>query len=471
MGDNQNKRNRSFGSNDSYEISPINKCLKSHASSDHSDSAMRSSVTTLQIDEESPAEHLLTQSTMGKTSFVSTNIFESLADDDDGSQETPSISQGSGFIPPPIVVSHSEPRAQEIISHLRKKFANKVFFKYISVGIKILCKSSGIYEALKNWFAEQKVQFYSHDSRPNESKKFTVSGLADFDGAEEEIKNELAEIYGLQPIEVTKIPPKYKRFTSDCIYLISFDKGVTNIETLKKIRHLCHTCVNWRFYKSKPKPPTLCQNCYLFGHGKRNCQLPPRCRQCSGSHSTEKCKSSSFKCRNCSGAHSADDPSCPALENFIAMRRNRGTRDARSKPPRQRPPASGGNRPDDRRIKERENPVQGDINPSVPSFNDADFPPLPQRGLAKKNMRPNTSSSAHNSREDLRQESDTQVRKNQWNRNPDPAPPGSSSQSTLFKPKELLAMATELLENLHNCRSKKDQLQVLFNIVVKYLDD
>ncbi|GAB0100274.1 hypothetical protein DMENIID0001_162870 [Sergentomyia squamirostris] len=46
---------------------------------------------------------------------------------------------------------------------------------------------------------------------------------------------------------------------------------------------------------------------------------------------------------------------------------------------------------------------------------------------------------------------------------------GLQESSDLFTPQQLMGIAGELLQDLRGCSSKRDQLQVLFNILCKYL--
>ncbi|GAB0093624.1 hypothetical protein DMENIID0001_087920 [Sergentomyia squamirostris] len=398
-----------------------------------------------------------------QNSFVSRNIFDELADDDDGNSDA-SISPGRSRnkrVPPPIVVSHSDAKTLDVVKNLRAKFNGKLKFANTGIGLKVLCAKTRIHSAIKEWLVKHKVQFYSHDIRVKPHKKFTVTGLFDFNGAEDEIKNELAQTYGLHTVEVAKIPPKNKRYTDDIIYMVAFERGVVNLTQLRSVQTLYSCVVKWNHYKVKSKPPTQCRNCYLYGHGQRNCFLPPKCNKCGGDHQTDSCQNT-MKCRNCSGPHTADDESCPSREQFLRMRSERGGHRSRrthtptsSRHRRNAPAPSSQSRrpvaaapsqplPQDQRAGSSTLNIQ-QRNPAPP-LNEANFP-----GLPKPRNAPAPTAT-----------------ENPMQRNP---LQGLHDSSDLFTPQQLMIIAGELLQDLRGCTSKRDQLQVLFNILSKYLND
>uniref|UniRef100_A0A1B0DII4 Pre-C2HC domain-containing protein n=1 Tax=Phlebotomus papatasi TaxID=29031 RepID=A0A1B0DII4_PHLPP len=494
-----------------------NKCLGGDSSATFSSSSGLSPSTSATV--ASKASQKVTQvSPMGdsnpisshssatmRSDFETSNRFTVLSDidennsDSDNDDEMPSATQNSHIRPPPIVLHNDENCVQLIIKELRKKFPDRVIFKYMSVGVKISARDMLTYNKILSDFKSKNRQFYSHDVRKIPPKKFLISGLPDFTGVEDDVKAEISEIYGLQPIEIAKIPPKNRRYSTHCLYVASFEKGATNIRELKKIEYLYNTKIFWDYYKQKPRGPTLCENCFLYGHGSRNCRMKTRCGKCGGLHNTEKCPpNTQIKCRNCNGGHLAQDLSCPARDNFIRMRNARSNINRRSGPPlplpEARPPAPPPTSLDDFPMLPR-NSIQRTRDFCQPGGFQANPSNVSNKNWGNQ-QQPRSGSFGHNDAQNQPTQSTNNVDKRDQryldgNSRPTIQPGNSSrhfssqntrqtplngrngnvSQSNLFTSQELLDISMELLSGLRNCRSKIDQLQLMFNIIVKYIDD
>ena len=62
----------------------------------------------------------------------------------------------------------------------------------------------------------------------------------------------------------------------------------------------------------KPRP-VQCQNCWPYGHTKKNCRNTVMCQKCAkGGHHIEQCNEDEYhtKCANCSQRHKAGDKDC-----------------------------------------------------------------------------------------------------------------------------------------------------------------
>ncbi|GAB0092570.1 hypothetical protein DMENIID0001_075750 [Sergentomyia squamirostris] len=391
------------------------------------------------------------------------NLFGNLALDDPGDGPPPGPSSQTGVNndrpraqrPRPIVLNYGDPHCENLMKEIRAKLKNSVTFVYCSVGIKIVCNDRTSYDRIMKYCLKNKVKFFTHDIKAPALKKFTISGLCDSKDAIDSIKLELLEDYDLTVKDVVKIPPKVKRHDKDCIYLLSFDKGVTNKAELdRNIRYLMSTRIRWNYYRDKPKPPTLCKNCYLFGHGMRNCHLNPRCNKCAGENSSDKCTSrAKTKCRNCNGDHHADDLRCPARAEFIEMRSRQGSGNAN----RQSNNNSGrlNNIPQDRQPRSRSVSRQRQrvTVPPVPPMDGNNFP-VGLGTLRKQDRRNNNNVNSGPS----------------VNIEGPPAWP-HNNQSELFSPAELMGIMSEMLSSLRGCTNKRQQLQALFEITIKYLND
>ncbi|GAB0087946.1 hypothetical protein DMENIID0001_023150 [Sergentomyia squamirostris] len=174
-----------------------------------------------------------------------------------------------------------------------------------------------------------------------------------------------------------------------------------------------------------------------------------------------------FNCRNCKAPHFADDDNCPAREEFLKIRsgssrrrRRRGAQRSQRRPngatgPSPRPPNSTVQHQNAQSAAPQLYATNESVQPPAPAVDEANFPPLPvPRQLI-------TSSSSHNveqQRLPTQQSSRTSTNVQQ-------------GPATLFSARELMAISSELLTGLHGCRCKFDQLQVLFDIVTKYIND
>ncbi|GAB0100747.1 hypothetical protein DMENIID0001_168330 [Sergentomyia squamirostris] len=418
----------------------------------------------------------------------------SLSDDDTGDSSNQSVTASpsaspsavprKSIIPPPIVLSDKDPNAEKIISDLRKKFSGNISLSFMSVGIKISPKTTQIYQKILRALIAAKVQHFTHDAKTSNPAKFIIGGLPNFKDTEiEDIKSELSQIYGLQPLEISKILPKDKRYVFDCLYTVSFDRGKVTLADLRKIKSLNSTIIHWSHYKPQEKRPTQCYNCYLFGHGRRNCRMTVRCRICSGQHNEKDCSTPGLpKCRNCGASHTADDSSCPSLTDFTEMRAKlRGGRRLHGSTTPGMNSKSGHQRQSNRftqRVTNKGIPPQSQAKAAVPKppSDHRESDSLPRSGpssainpaaVSEDYITENfwtsraafsSTSSGGTSRPAQRAPKDLTTRSSE------------SQASELFSTEELLCISTELLTGLKGCKCKYDQLQVLFNISLKYLN-
>lgn len=70
----------------------------------------------------------------------------------------------------------------------------------------------------------------------------------------------------------------------------------------------------YRFFAVRPyvTVPTMCLNCFRFGHMAKHCRRRKRCKVCAGYHNYKDCTArDEFKCCNCKGPHAATYSLCP----------------------------------------------------------------------------------------------------------------------------------------------------------------
>ena len=105
--------------------------------------------------------------------------------------------------------------------------------------------------------------------------------------------------------------------------------------------NICHTLVKWSKYKPRAKNVTQCRKCAMYGHGTQNCFRKQTCSLCASiSHSQQNCplnnlsKDSApvYKCAYCVSKnlqavnHRANDINCPGRKAYIDARENASQR-------------------------------------------------------------------------------------------------------------------------------------------------
>lgn len=273
------------------------------------------------------------------------------------------------------------------------------------------------YSKIKEEFVKNTIKFFTHDIDTANVSKFVLSGLPNVDISD--VKEGLNDV-GLSPLDVVLLTNKQQyRNLYSALYLVTFSASSTKLNDLIKHKIILHTIVNWRAFIKTNKGPTLCTKCNLYGHGGKNCHLDKRCTKCGDKHDESECKSTQVKCCNCGGNHQADFMDCPSRNNFIEMR---------SKFSRQNKKNFAN--PNDRKV----------------MFTEENFPPLaPAPRLP----------SAWTSQFSLR------------------APPTpartDNEQPELFNSAELIKIIKDVFAGLKNCKSKEDQIELVFTISAKYI--
>lgn len=70
----------------------------------------------------------------------------------------------------------------------------------------------------------------------------------------------------------------------------------------------------YRFFPVRPHVtvPTMCLNCFRFGHMAKHCRRRKRCKVCAGYHNYKECTTrDELRCCNCKGPHAATYSMCP----------------------------------------------------------------------------------------------------------------------------------------------------------------
>lgn len=296
--------------------------------------------------------------------------------------------------------------------------------KYMSIGTKIMLKSSESHSKLKSLLKAANVEFFSHDLNSEKYDKFILSGIART--SKEEIEDSL-KIYQVEPIEIREIDQKNKRFNDEGSYIVSFKRNSTNINNLNNIK-INYTVPKWRIFRSSKNNITQCKRCQLHGHGIRNCNMLPKCAKCGLDHLSDNCNSPVEKCANCKGDHSAVSTECPKRKDFLEMRnRLASSHNKTSRKPTPAPRKSIANFPN--------------LMKSSPTITDANSPNSINWSSLFKNNSTTPSQIAVN----------------------------KNNPNNLFKTEEIGPIMIELLSGLRICQNKEQQFIVMFEIATKYI--
>lgn len=303
--------------------------------------------------------------------------------------------------------------------------------KFMSIGIRLNLATSNEFSDVIKLMDERKIYFYTHDLQASKPVKVVLKGLFLMDTAL--VKKHLSDA-NVNCLDVKAMTLKNKRFSEQCNYLIYLERGSTKMTDLKKIRYVNRVVVRWEYYRQS-SGTTQCQKCQLFGHGSRNCRLASKCVKCGGDHVTKECdvdvdanNKKLLRCANCNGNHTANYSKCPTRIDYIKLKQSISTN--------RRPNTGKINQPRDQR------PPSNDSN---------NFPPLNGRSSHSNNR---------SSWSDQFKESTTGGNNNSY-----------SQQSDLFTTKELMSFFKELVQSIQRCRSKFEQLEVVGDLVLRYLNE
>lgn len=159
----------------------------------------------------------------------------------------------------------------------------------------------------------------------------------------------------------------------------------------------------------------------------RNCNIKCKCSKCSLAHDSSTCVSTNIKCINCDGPHMATSYECPKRKSFIEMRQKMSTKNNIKKP---------------------------HILQATPRLDSpVVFPKLPSLNLHSYNDGALSSNWSFGNKS-------TSTSTNQ---------PLTSNDSDLFNTEEMKIVMSEVFSSLKRCKSKEDQLLLMFEIAAKYI--
>lgn len=315
---------------------------------------------------------------------------------------------------PPIVVKSSSVH----FVHKRVIEAGVVRYstKQTNNGTNVQVTNTSDYRSVIKHLQNSNVAYHTYQLDEEKSTKIVLYGLHDLptDEVMEILKEE-----NLQPTSIKKLQIRQKRYDDQAVYLLHFPAGTISMNLLRTIPALDHCVVKWSYF-SKRAGPMQCKRCQLYGHGANNCNRVARCNKCADDHNSSVCpltagSSSSdgkvpehkLKCANCGGNHTATFSGCP-----------------------KRPAANLPKEPK-----------------RTTSFNmeKNSFPALPQTKTIQgwKQLEQNPVKFVN-------------FRQNE------------TASGELFNSSEIIPIVGEVFQKLQKCKTKQDQITVIFEVVAKF---
>lgn len=360
---------------------------------------------------------------------VGANIFDMLSTDSEIDEEKRCTTKARR--PPPIIVTKTDGDIKDLLATIG---ISKFSLKFISIGIKVFLEDDNDYNKVSSALKEKSLEFFTHSTKDNKVLKVVLSGLPNL--PIETIKEELA-LLNISPREVFLMSSRNPS-VHRALYLLHLNASELTMQDLNKVKTIYHTVVKWNKYMPKSRGPTQCRNCSMYGHGTQNCHRKPSCMLCASSaHNQTNCPLKNldkdtapvYKCSFCINHnitptnHRASDPSCPGKIVYTESRKRSSTfqRNAKS------------------------NQTKSTINViNKKAFVDAPIPaPLTR-----------TFSSVTSGFTDYMNQEKSNTGSDQ-----------NETDESLFSTAELLQIFTSAINQIKNCKTKLDQIQVIANLI------
>lgn len=186
--------------------------------------------------------------------------------------------------------------------------------------------------------------------------------------------------------------------------------------------------------------------------------MTTKCPNCGDNHASDNCTASTTKCANCAGEHQSTNEQCPKRQAFIEMRTKMSSKNNKKKQTvKQSLNVDSSNFPE--LSKGKNKPSQTEL----PEFQ-ANNP----WSLKKNPLFKNGTSSSINDTTPI-----TPTNSNHpwtWvHENPNVHPSWKFNCGNLFSALECSKIFKELTSSLRNCMNKTEQLEVMFEVAVKYI--
>jgi hypothetical protein len=364
--------------------------------------------------------------------------------------------------PPPIVLLNVN--VTKIQSDLKQLGISNFRLQLNSEGTKVFLATTSEYTKVKDILIEKKTRFFTHQPRDEQLSKFVLSGLHKM--TTDAVK-ELLSRADKAPVRVAEMRIKDSKHKNHALYIVYYlKKDRVKLVDLQQIRTLDYMVVKWSFFQVKQQstnPCTQCNRCQRFGHGALNCHAEPRCIRCSDSHASADCPLIKGKdgtilkkinpellvCVHCGGQHTANFSGCRKRIEFV------NARQAASQHSKHRKPKNFGFTP-------------------APQLSKANFPSIPASSAPPQNAwfhapRPSPQQAPHLPRPQSSHQTPSQKRTPHAPPLQPHHPNKNVTNDLLFDNSQLITIFQEMTTQLAHCSSKRDQINALMSIALKYL--
>jgi hypothetical protein len=337
-----------------------------------------------------------------------------------------SVREKSPPKPPPLTIQGLDYR--RVLEILKGDLEKCFTLKLTSSGVQVFPINDIAFQQMKIIFQNKGLKFFTHARREEQLSKFVLHGYINV--PETTLISQLKELE-LDPANVKKMSVKQKKHSDHSVYLIYFNKSSNiKISQLREIKAIENVIVKWEYYSNRRSGPIQCSNCMSFGHGGINCFLLPRCIRCSLPHKSIECPKlfnerkmqtrtripdNELKCVNCGQNHAANYSKCEKRLEFMERQTKH-------------------------RAKIQNHPQESKQFKPAPQLNNFQFPRLSPQGATGPSVN--------------------------FNR---PQVTAAHSNRDLFTPTELMAIFKEMMFKMQKAASKLDQINVLSEIVLKYV--
>ncbi|XP_055938241.1 uncharacterized protein LOC129968409 [Argiope bruennichi] len=210
---------------------------------------------------------------------------------------------------PPIVFKKTN-SYQAIIKRLNETHNISCKAKPSGEFLHLYCESTEDHRRIKNYFEEEKIEYYVISSRIEKPTKIVIKGLP-IDTPCEKIKNELIK-KGYRVVRVNQFK-QFKTKQHLPIFQVHLYKS-DNLQNIYNEDTLCYMIS--RIEKYIRKTVGQCFKCQSFAHVSQNCRMQERCVIWAENHDSRNCPQKKAetvkkKCANCGGPHTASYRGCP----------------------------------------------------------------------------------------------------------------------------------------------------------------
>lgn len=140
----------------------------------------------------------------------------------------------------------------QIVNFMKESKITDYNIKYISLGIKILCKSINDFNTTKNKLQQRKTEFFSHDIPSEKTTKYVLSGLPNLEV--DQVKEGLTRA-NIKFLDIKKMHTKHKS-EDFALFLIYFENKTIQLQDLKKTKYILNIVVRWQPYITSKNGPT-----------------------------------------------------------------------------------------------------------------------------------------------------------------------------------------------------------------------